>query len=120
MSKNFLQPGMVYQVTAVDDIASGDVVAIGSTLGVALSNIPAGTTGSVHTCGVFVVPKVANAVIAQGDPVVFKANSKSFAAKSAQTATGDITGGSAVAFEAAPAGATTVAIRFTGVPGVVA
>lgn len=119
MSTNFQQPGMVYDYTAPANVASGEVVKIGSTLGVALSPITSGSVGSVYTCGVFVVPKVSAAVIAQGDPVVFKNATKSFDAKGATTAAGDVTGASAVAFEAAGAGVTSIAIRFTGVPGTV-
>lgn len=120
MSKNFVQPGMVMQITASAPIASGEVVKVGNTLGVALVNLAAGESGSVQVCGVFTVPKVENSVIAQGEALVFKAASKSFAAGDADTAAGDVTGGSAVAFEGAGAGQTSVAVKFTGVPGTVA
>ena len=120
MSKNHVQPGKVLDF--VNDtgaaIASGDVVKAGALLGVALKDIAIGATGSVAVDGVFTVPKVAGTAITQGATVVFKAATKAFTVGAA--ATGDVSGASAVAFNAAASADTVVNIKFTGCPGTIA
>lgn len=116
MTTNFIQPGKVIDYTAGSAVTAGAVVAIGQILGVALENIAAGATGSVQVEGVFEVPKVTTAVIAQGDPVLWDASAGKFDAKGATPATGDILG-SAVAFKAGANGETTAWIKFTSVHG---
>ena len=70
--------------------------------------------------GVFRVPKVSGAVIAQGERLVWDASAAAFDDSLATPATGDVSGEAAVAFEAAGNGVTSIAVRFTGVPGTVA
>lgn len=120
MANNAVQPGKVLDYVNTTDAAvrSGDVVVAGALLGVALVDIAIGATGSVSIDGVFAVPKVAGAAVGQGVPVVFKANSKAFTVGA--PAAGDVTGAAAVAFEAAAAPATTLHVKFTGVPGTIA
>ena len=65
MTITAVQAGNVIDYTAGATIASGDVVVIGNIIGVALGDIANGATGSVATRGVFTVPKVSAAVIAQ-------------------------------------------------------
>lgn len=67
MANNFIQPGKVldYVNTTTDTVVSGQVVLVGVILGVALGNIAPGQTGSVQIDGVFAVPKLAGAAIAQ-------------------------------------------------------
>ena len=117
MAKNHIQPGKVldYINTTGTAIASGAVVAVGSTLGVALVDIAPGATGSVAVDGVFAVPKVVGKAIAQGDAVVFKADTQAFT--TGAVAAGDISGACALAFAAAPSDAAVVHIKFTGCPG---
>ena len=121
MADNYLQEGGVVQHTAAADIASGSVVAMGNTLGVALVDIATGSTGSVKITGVFTVPKVSDAVIAQGESLTWDVSANTgagaFDDNLATPESGDITGAAAVAFAGAGDGATTMQVRFTGVPG---
>lgn len=119
MANNHIQPGKVldYTNTTIAAIASGAVVPVGTILGVALSDIAIGATGSVAIDGVFAVPKVAGTAITQGATVIFKAATQAFTVGT--TASGDISGGCAVAFAAAAADATKVHVKFTGCPGTV-
>lgn len=124
MATNYVQPGDVIQVTAGADITSGQVVKVGQILGVALTDIANGATGSVAIRGVFTCPKVSAAVIAQGESLTWDVSANSgagaFDDNAAPPATGDVTGATAVAAKAAGNGATTVEVLFTGVPGTVA
>lgn len=69
MAKNYVQAGEVLQVTAAADIASGAPVVMGAVVGVALSDIATGETGSVQIEGVWNLPKVSAGAIAQGAKV---------------------------------------------------
>lgn len=120
MATNYVQAGDVIQYTAGADISSGDVVKMGNTLGVALQDIANGATGSVAIRGVFTVPKVTAAVIAQGDSLTWDVSVSKFDDNAATPATGDITGAAALAFEAGTSSMTTLKVLFTGVPGTVA
>jgi predicted RecA/RadA family phage recombinase len=122
MATNYQQPGEVidYVNGTGAAITSDAVVKIGTVLGVALGEIAASETGSVQITGVFTVPKVSAAVIAQGESLTWDVSAGAFDDSAATPATGDVTGAAAVAFEAAGAGVTTLAVRFTGVPGTVA
>lgn len=122
MANNYRQPGDVLTWTngTGSAVASGQVVKVGQTLGVALVDIANGASGSVAISGVFVVPKSSAAIIAQGDPVMWDVSAGNFDAKSATPATGDVSGGSVTAFEAAGNGTTSFRARFNGIPGTVA
>lgn len=119
MAKNYKQEGDVIQYTATANIAAGAVVKIGQILGVALVDIANGKTGSVRVDGVFTVPKVSGAVIAQGESLTWDVSAGAFDDNAATPATGDVTGAAAWAAEAAGNGVTTLAVTFTGVPGTV-
>ncbi|WP_372826531.1 capsid cement protein [Polaromonas sp.] len=98
-------------------IASGSVVAMGNTLGVALVDIAIGGTGSVGF-GVFRdIPKVTNAVFVQGGSLTWDVSAGKFDDNAAVAATGDITGATAFAAAAGANAETTCAVCFTGVPG---
>ena len=120
MAKTFQQEGDVFTITAGSALASGQVVRVGNTLCVALAAIASGATGQVARRGVFVVPKVSGAVIAQGESLVWDASAAAFDDNLASPATGDVSGAPAVAFEAAGSGVTSIAVYFTGAPGTVA
>lgn len=121
MAKNYQQPGEVIDFTASGSaISAGQVVRIGNILGVALVDIADGATGSAQITGVFTVPKVSAAVIAAGESLTWDASEGAFADSAATPDTGDVTGAPAIAFEAAGSGVTTMAVKFTGVPGTVA
>lgn len=117
MATNYVQNGDVVQYTAGADKTSGQVVAIGNTLGVCTAAIANGSTGPVALTGVFTVPKVSAAVIAQGESLTWDASAAAFDDNLAAPAAGDITGAAAVAFEAAGNGVTSLKVKFTGVPG---
>lgn len=117
MASNYVQDGQVIDYLAGGTITSNQVVAIGNVLGVALTNIASGKTGSVALSGVFTVPKVTAAVIAQGESLTWDSSAAKFDDRAATPATGDITGAAAVAFEAGTSSMTTLKVRFTGVPG---
>jgi predicted RecA/RadA family phage recombinase len=119
MTTKFKQPGLVFNYTAGADIAAGAVVKMGNILGVALVDIANGSTGAVQVEGVFEVPKVTAAVIAQGESLVWDVSVGKFDDNLAVPATGDVSGPPAVAFEAAGSSATTLLVKFTGVPGTV-
>lgn len=118
MATNYVQPGEVIDyVNGGTARTSGQVVAIGNILGVCLGDIAANATGSVQITGVFEVPKVSGAVIAQGESLTWDVSAAAFDDNAATPATGDITGATAVAFEAAGNGVTSMLVKFTGVPG---
>ena len=121
MAKNYQQLGVIanYTNSTGAAIASGQVVVVGQTLGVALVGIAIGAAGSVALEGVFDAPKVSGAVIAQGESLTWDVSAGAFDDNAAIAATGDVTGPCAVAFEAAGNGVTTLAVKFTGVPGTV-
>jgi predicted RecA/RadA family phage recombinase len=119
MAKNYIQPGEVIDWTNATGgtKTSGSVIALGQTLGVALVDIANGATGSVQISGVFEVPKVSAAVIANGESLVWDVSAGAFDDNLATPAAGDISGPPAVAVEAAGNGVTLFNVRFTGVPG---
>ena len=121
MANNFQQPGDVITWTNGTGAAvvSGQVVRVGNILGIALVDIAIAASGSVALSGVFTVPKVSAAVIAQGESLTWDASAAAFDDNAATPATGDVTGPPAVAFQAAGNGVTSMAVKFTGVPGTV-
>ena len=92
MAKNYVQDGGVIQHTnSGTALAAGDPVVIGNLIGVALVDIANGATGSVAIEGVFALPKVDAAVIAQGEKLTFDASAGAFDDGSATPAAGDVT-----------------------------
>ncbi len=120
MAGNFVQEGKVINWTNGGTAkAAGDVVRIGNVLGVCLVAVPAGASGAVALEGVFTAPKVSGAVIAQGESLTWAASASAFDDNLATPAAGDVTGAAAVAWVTAGAGVSTIAVKFTGTPGVV-
>lgn len=63
MATNYVQEGKALNYTPSGaDVASGDLVIIGTIAGVAKTDIADGKTGAVHICGVFSLPKASGAV----------------------------------------------------------
>lgn len=123
--KNFLQHGdMITVAAAAAAITAGQVVKIGNILAVAATSAAVGEPFEAKTTGVFIVPKVSGAVIAQGESLTWDVSAASgagaFDDNAATPAAGDVTGAAAYAFEAAGNGVTSLAVKFTGVPGTVA
>lgn len=119
MATNFIQDGDIITWTngTGSAVVSGQVVAIGNILAVALVDIANGASGSVKTRGVFTVPKVSAAVIAAGESLTWDVSAAKFDDNAATPATGDITGAPAYAVEAAGNAVTSLKVMFTGVPG---
>lgn len=116
---NYEQRGEVLTITAGADLTSGQVVRVGAILGVATQAIANGASGEVALKGVFNVPKVSGAVIAQGERLVWDASAAAFDDNAATPASGDVSGEGCWAFEAAGNGVTEIVVCFTGVPGTV-
>lgn len=121
MATNYVQEGKVlpYTVPSATTIASGQVVKVGNVLGVALAGGTAGDVIQIQTEGVFTVPKVSAAVIALGESLTWDVSAAAFDDNAATTASGDVTGAAAYAFEASAATKTSLKVKFTGVPGTV-
>jgi predicted RecA/RadA family phage recombinase len=121
MAKNSLQDGKVLTWTngTGSSKASGAVVVVGKILGICLDTIANAASGQVQIEGVFQVPKVSGAVIAQGENLTWDASAAAFDDNAATPATGDVTGPPCIAFEAAGNGVTSMRVKFTGVPGTV-
>ncbi len=117
--KNYVQPGKVIDFVAGATIVSGQFVRIGQILGVAVTDVANGATGSAHIEGVFTAPKVSAAVIARGESLTWDASAAAFDDNAATPASGDVQGPPAVAFEAAGNGVTSMLVKLTGVPGTV-
>jgi predicted RecA/RadA family phage recombinase len=115
MTTKFVQDGKVIQyANAGSAIASGDVVVMGNTIGIALEDIAATTgVGSVAVEGVFGnIPKVTAAVFAQGEKLIWDVSAGKFDDAAATPASGDVTGG-AIAFVAGANLETTCTIKLT-------
>ncbi|MCK9622235.1 MAG: DUF2190 family protein [Methylobacter sp.] len=126
MATNHVQCGNVITWTNATggDIASGGVVVIGSNgdalIGIALDAIANGESGQVQIDdGVFTVPKVSAAVIAQGEYVIWDASAAAFDDNAATPATGDVSD-AVIAMEAAGNAVTTINVKLIGKPGVLA
>lgn len=114
MARNYDSDGDVIPFTNTTGaaIASGQVVAVGHILGVALVAIAVGSTGSVAVSGVWTVPKVAAAVFVQGEKLIWDDSAAAFDDSDATPAAGDITGG-AIAWAAGANGQATALVKLT-------
>lgn len=121
---NFQQVGNSITIpAAAAAITSGQVLKLGNILVVASHAAAIGQPVECQRTGVYLVPKVSGAVIAQGESLTWDVSAGSgagaFDDNAATPASGDVTGAAAFAFEAAGNGVTTMAVYFTGVPGTV-
>lgn len=112
MSTNYVQDGEV--ITFLNTgaaISAGDVVVVGTQIGIALVDIEATTgSGAVAMEGVFTVPKVSAAVIAQGEEVFYDVSAGEFDDNAATPATGDVSN-CCIAWEAGVGAQTTIKIK---------
>ncbi|WP_413734339.1 DUF2190 family protein [Sodalis sp. RH21] len=106
MAKNYVQDGKTITITALSDIASGDVVVVGGIVAVAITDIAEGETGDGFAEGVFKLPKLTADVIATGSRVHFKDDVLQLDATDAIAA--------GVAWETAGAGVTSIAVKING------
>lgn len=112
MAKNYVGPGNHIPFVAGSAITSGSGVVIGSLLGVALHDVASGATGTAAVEGVFTLPKLSTAVIAEGDRLHWDIDSSPPQFIKASAATGDLLN-AAVAVAAAGNGTTTVQAKLT-------
>lgn len=101
MAKNFVQDGNVIDYTAATGISSGELVLIGTTLAVAVTDIPAGATGALAVEGVYRLPKAAVAIQA-GEKLIYDASTGYLTNSEHATAAGDLIGGALAVKPAAP------------------
>lgn len=73
MAKNYIQEGRIVPFTAGADIVSGQVVVVGSLVGVSMADVANGKTGQMAVEGVFDIPAAA-AAITVGAPVYWDAD----------------------------------------------
>jgi len=78
--KNFVQNGdrMQYANASGSTITSGTPILVGKRVGIAVADIPTGTTGVLAMEGVFTVTKLSTDVIAQGVVVYWDDTAKKF------------------------------------------
>ena len=114
MATNYVQKGESLQwVNGTGSaVVSGQVVAVGQRIGIAADNIASTATGTVYMEGVFNVPKVSAAVIAQGEMVAWDASEGKFDDNALSLAAGDITN-AAIAWEKGIATQTTIDVKLT-------
>ena len=67
MTTKYVMSGDVVDYVASGAITSGQVVLMGSRVGVALAAIASGATGAVRVKGIFTIAKLSTDVVAQGD-----------------------------------------------------
>lgn len=115
MTVKFIQVGNTIDYTAGANISAGDLVVMGHIVGVALTDIPNGSTGAVAIEGVFEgVPKVSGAEFAVGEKLILdvSATPDAFDDSSATPAAGDLVG-AAIAVKAGTNGQTTCTVKLT-------
>lgn len=118
--KNFIQPGDTIEVpAAAAAVASGQLVVIGALLAVANYPAAVGEPFNAKLTGVFELPKATGNAWVKGQPLMWDASAGAFAPVAA-TASGDVTGAGAVAWEPAAAADKFGQVRLAGVPGTVA
>jgi predicted RecA/RadA family phage recombinase len=92
MATNYRQPGDSLDWTngTGSDVASGQLVAVGNTVGVALTDIADGASGVVGVEGVWEVAKATGTAWALGESVDYDVSAGNFG-KGITPATGDVT-----------------------------
>ncbi|MFC6349806.1 DUF2190 family protein [Stenotrophomonas sp. CW117] len=110
MAKNYKFPGSVIDITAAATLTSGQAAVVGTLLAVALVDIANGSKGSAQIDGVFELPKLSTAVVANGAKLHWDVSAGEFIV--AATAAGDLEN-CAIAVAAAGNGATTVLAKLT-------
>jgi predicted RecA/RadA family phage recombinase len=93
-------------------VTAGQVVVMGHTIGVAVTNIAGGATGAVAIEGVFEVPKVSAAAFVVGEKLIYDISAGAFDDSDAVAAAGDITG-AAIAMKAGANLETTCLVKLT-------
>jgi predicted RecA/RadA family phage recombinase len=106
--KNAIGTGMQFPFTngGGSTITSGSVVKASHTLGISVTDVPAGGTGTLLISGRYTAPKVSGAVFAAGEKLLWDASAGAFDDSAATPASGDVMG-AAIAAAAGTSGQTT-------------
>ena len=108
MKATYYQRGETLDYTAAKKLEAGDVVSLGSRIGVAAEPVSAGQVGHVHVVGVFAMTKANTEEIKQGAAVYYDAAAEAITA----TADGNTPAGYAAADAATTA--TSVLVKLLG------
>ena len=108
MKATYYQRGETLDYTATKKLEAGDVVSLGSRIGVAAANIGAGEQGAVHVVGVFAMTKANTEDIKLGAAVYYDAAAEAITT----TADGNTPAGYAAADAATTA--TSVLVKLLG------
>lgn len=110
--QKFVEEGATlnYANASGSTITAGSVVVVGNQIGVAVNDIANGASGPLAMEGVFKLPKVSGAVIAQGEDVAWDASAGAFDDNAMTPASGDVTM-ACTAWEAAGNGVTSLAVK---------
>ena len=76
MTAKYWQKGEVLDYKASAAVKNGEVVSLGTRIGVAGEDIAAGETGHLHVVGVFEMPKAASTAITMGAAVYYDETAK--------------------------------------------
>lgn len=112
MATNFIQPGENLTVTADADVSAGELVVLGSIVGVALNDALSGADVTIKTSGAFTLTKTSALAIAIGDIVYTDAT----AGDVNKTASGNICVGVALSTAANPSATVDVLLGNYTVP----
>lgn len=102
MKAIYVQRGAALDHTPAEDVRNGEVVSLGTRIGVAAGDIPAGGTGTVHVEGVYRLAKASGEALTMGAAVYYDAGAD------AVTASGE--GNVPAGYAAAPAAANDAAV----------
>lgn len=108
MAKNYVQDGKTIPLVNAgsDDILSGEPVAVGKLIAVAITDIPSGQTGDGFAEGVFLLPKLPADAVTAGEVVYLKDGKIQIEATDAVEA--------GIAWEDAEANVTVIEVKING------
>lgn len=108
MAKNYVQDGKTIPLVNAgsDDILSGEPVAVGKLIAVAITDIPPGQTGDGFAEGVFLLPKLPADAVTAGEVVYLKDGKIQIEATDAVEA--------GIAWEDAEANVTVIEVKING------
>lgn len=90
MKAIYVQQGAALDYTPAEDVKNGEVVSLGTRIGVAAGDIPAGCTGTIHVEGVYTLAKASGAALAMGAAVYYDEAADAITGESsAQSGEGD-------------------------------
>lgn len=112
MTTTYIQEGSVLDITAGAAYSSGDVVAQGAVIGIAIEDIANGAVGAIRVEGVFNVTVPSATVVAVGDVLDWDASATNFG-KGITPAAGDVEN-AMIATGTSANGETTCYAKFTG------